>query len=252
MVLFVKAWAKRRKINSSYSGTLSSYGYVLMVLHYLVNVAQPPVCPNLQLCWRPEHAHPDPPTALALTLINGYEVRFWRDENAIRADATQGRLTANRQPLGALLRGFFQYYASPGYGIRSFNWMGEVLSLRTPGGICTKQMKGWTGAKSTLMDGREVRHRYLFAIEDPFEWDHNVARTVTHYGIVAIRDEFRRAWRIIAAVGGGRVPEGELFEAVVEATPPVTPAPSQPASVVTITAEEDRENMKPVSDLGGW
>lgn len=63
---------------------------------------------------------------------------------------------------------------------------------------------------------REVRHRYLFAIEDPFELDHNVARTVTHHGIVAIRDEFRRAWRIITAIGQGRPPEGQLFDAVVE------------------------------------
>ncbi|KAK3203520.1 hypothetical protein GRF29_112g1561921 [Pseudopithomyces chartarum] len=45
MILFVKAWAKRRKINSAYSGTLSSYGWVLMVLHYLVNIVSPPCVP---------------------------------------------------------------------------------------------------------------------------------------------------------------------------------------------------------------
>lgn len=49
----------------------------------------------------------------------------------------------------------------------------------------------------TVEETKEVRHRYLFAIEDPFELDHNVARTVTHNGIVSIRDEFRRAWHII-------------------------------------------------------
>ncbi|KAF2500237.1 hypothetical protein BU16DRAFT_523048 [Lophium mytilinum] len=251
MVLFVKAWAKRRKINSSYSGTLSSYGYVLMVLHYLVNVANPPVCPNLQLAWNPTQENADPAKALADTLINGYEVRFWRDEAAIKREALQGKLTSNRQPLGALLRGFFQYYATPGYGVRSFNWMNEVLSLRTQGGIRTKQMKGWTGAKSTLMDGREVRHRYLFAIEDPFEWDHNVARTVTHNGIVAIRDEFRRAWRIISAVGSGMQPEGELFEAVVEMQPIKTPPLTPPPTTVE-TAESLDANVNVVGEKGGW
>ncbi|KAF2280030.1 PAP/OAS1 substrate-binding domain-containing protein [Westerdykella ornata] len=227
MVLFVKSWAKRRKINNSYSGTLSSYGWVLMVLHYLVNIAQPPVCPNLQLSWRPGPTSADSlGQMLAGTTVDGYTVRFWRNEQEILEAARQGRLTRNTQSLGALLRGFFQYFAAlpaynPGYisGPRapSFYWTTEVLSLRTPGGILTKQEKGWTGAKTTTVEGKEVRSRYLFAIEDPFELDHNVARTVTHNGIVAIRDEFRRAWRILVDVGRGLAPaEGGLFDEVVQ------------------------------------
>ncbi|GME42066.1 pap oas1 substrate-binding domain-containing protein [Neofusicoccum parvum] len=49
MVIFVKAWAKTRKINSSYNGTLSSYGYALMVLHYLIRIPEEPVTLDLQL-----------------------------------------------------------------------------------------------------------------------------------------------------------------------------------------------------------
>jgi terminal uridylyltransferase len=37
-----------RKINSPYQGTLSSYGYVLMVIYFLVHVKNPAVLPNLQ------------------------------------------------------------------------------------------------------------------------------------------------------------------------------------------------------------
>ena len=37
-----------RKINSPYQGTLSSYGYVLLVIYFLVHVKNPPVLPNLQ------------------------------------------------------------------------------------------------------------------------------------------------------------------------------------------------------------
>lgn len=37
-----------RKINSPYSGTLSSYGYVLLVIFFLVHVKNPPILPNLQ------------------------------------------------------------------------------------------------------------------------------------------------------------------------------------------------------------
>lgn len=48
MVLFLKVWSKRRKINSPYQGTLSSYGYVLLVIYFLVHVKNPAVLPNLQ------------------------------------------------------------------------------------------------------------------------------------------------------------------------------------------------------------
>jgi terminal uridylyltransferase len=250
IVLFVKHWAKVREVNSPYRGTLSSYGYVLMVFHYLVNIVQPFVCPNLQhlaRASRPDLPHHEMDDTM---VCKGKDVRFWRDEQEILRLAGQGLLNQNQDSVGQLLRGFFEYFAqsqllstAPG---RGFDWGRDVLSLRTPGGILTKQTKGWTGAKTVLENQshsspamplptpqdsvpspvdhakpgdtlvvpkpptsapkpagevKEVRHRYLFAIEDPFELEHNVARTVTHNGIVAIRDEFRRAWRIIRNAG---------------------------------------------------
>ena len=207
VVLFVKAWAKRRKINSPYHGTLSSYGYVLMVLHYLVNVAQPSVAPNLQVTRKALQDKSSENEAM----VDGYNVRFWRSESEIMDLAKRGMLTHNRDDsVGSLLRGFFQYFAHPHAG---FSWSTDVLSLRTEGGLLSKAQKGWTGAKTVVstptapgQEQKEVRHRYLFAIEDPFEIDHNVARTVVHNGIVAIRDEFRRAHVIIqsAGIGDGR------------------------------------------------
>ena len=211
MIIVVKAWAKNRKINSSYHGTLSSYGYVLMALHYLMNVVQPPIIPNLQLV--PLASPPENDYGL-----NGYNVRFWRSEQEILEAARRGQLTHNHlDTVGSLLRGFFHYYAHP-YG-DGFSWATDVLSLRTPGGILRKEDKGWTGARTVLVestvpgeDAKEVRHRYLFAIEDPFELEHNVARTVVHNGIVAIRDEFRRADKIIQACGSGKSSaDGDLF-----------------------------------------
>ncbi|KAI9785404.1 MAG: hypothetical protein M1816_000419 [Peltula sp. TS41687] len=210
MVLCIKAWAKRRMINSSYRGTLSSYGYVLMVLHYLMNIAVPPVLPNLQLARR----RSSKTQGTEELKIDGYNVQFWRDEEEIKRLAHRGELTRNQQSLGLLLRGFFDYYSHQGprviaYG---FNWVTDVISIRTPGGILTKQAKRWIGAKTTTtvnepttsskLVGKGVRHRYLFAIEDPFELDHNVARTVTHEGMYAIRYELRRVWRIICESGG--------------------------------------------------
>lgn len=247
MVLFIKHWAKMRGINSGYRGTLSSYGYVLMVLHYLVNVAWPFVCPNLQ------RLAPAPPPTMSPAefenkfMLNGYNVQFWRNEEEIMHLASINQLNGNPESVGHLLRGFFEYYAQSGPLVTSngkgFDWGREVLSLRTQGGILTKHNKGWTGAKTVYEtqgdatpkaanveqtddtdkakthgskggeEVKEVRLRYLFAIEDPFEIDHNVARTVTHNGIVSIRDEFRRAWRLIKAAGDGTMPE-DLLEDV--------------------------------------
>lgn len=48
LILFgnvVKVWTKRRQINNPYMGTLSSYGYVLLVIYFLEHVKDPPVLP---------------------------------------------------------------------------------------------------------------------------------------------------------------------------------------------------------------
>jgi len=296
LVLFVKHWAKVRGINSPYRGTLSSYGYVLMMLHYLVNVAQPFVCPNLQLLAPPPNPNLSPEQVEETSNCQGRDIRFWRDEAAIKALAGENALNQNRDSIGTLLRGFFEYYAHPNFmssgQCRGFDWGRDVLSIRTHGGLLSKQEKGWTGAKTVievaspsgptptaatpgpsaepLQDGagggqqeqaispgmnsfapgesgalkeappsessnpssgalptptsaqparefKEVRYRYLFAIEDPFELEHNVARTVTHNGIVSIRDEFRRAWRIIKNAGKGSGLQEDILEDVTAA-----------------------------------
>ncbi|PKS05859.1 hypothetical protein jhhlp_007688 [Lomentospora prolificans] len=260
MVLFIKHWAKVRAINSPYRGTLSSYGFVIMVLHFLINIAQPFVCPNLQKLTTPTSGLPGGEIEDQSHYM-GRDVRFWRDEREIIRLAQCNSLNHNGETVGQLLRGFFEYYAQGGplstLPGRGFDWGREVVSIRTPGGILTKQEKGWTGAKTvTVIDQpstdlitqprngqeamgatappaepfipdsgknaitapsshkpqksgeiKEIRHRFLFAIEDPFEVDHNIARTVTHHGIVSIRDEFRRAWRIIQNAGHGRADE---------------------------------------------
>lgn len=257
LILFIKYWARVRAINTPYRGSLSSYGYVLMALHYLVNIATPFVCPNLQQLHRDPPPYLPPDEIANQTICNGYDVRFWRNEKEIANLAERGMLNHNRDSLGKLLHGFFEYYAQSGpltTGGRGFDWGRDVLSLRTMGGLLAKQQKGWVGARTVTEtrtepappptleplpiqtadnvpsasgvgtsrkpvvkeEVKEIRHRFLFAIEDPFELDHNVARTVTHDGIVAIRDEFRRAWRIISSVGKKEVQEGLLDEVVAE------------------------------------
>ncbi len=208
--IFVKIWAKRRDINTPYRGTLSSYGWVLMVLHYLMNVANPPVIPNLQYLAKTEDSwNPDRP----IELFEGFDVRFVQDHQGLQDIQQEMLANRNRESAGQLLRGFFQYYGTN----QGFHWTRDILSLRTKGGIISKGLKGWTEAKWQQGQNKSVRNRYLLAIEDPFEVEHNIARTVGHHGIVTIRNEFRRAWGIIEKIGtDDEVPAEEFLKAVTD------------------------------------
>ncbi|KIM58068.1 hypothetical protein SCLCIDRAFT_16840 [Scleroderma citrinum Foug A] len=178
LVLFLKVWSKRRKINSPYHGTLSSYGYVLLVLYFLIHVKNPPVLPNLQQIppLRPisKDAH-----------INGHNTWFFDDIELL----CQRWRSSNTETVAELLIDFFRYYA------RDFSYNTGVASIRA--GLLKKESKGWQNdlSNSKYNDSRE---RNRFCIEDPFEIDFNVARCVTKEGLYQIRGEFMRASRILA------------------------------------------------------
>ncbi|KAI0033512.1 hypothetical protein K488DRAFT_47592, partial [Vararia minispora EC-137] len=179
MVLFLKVWCKRRKINSPYKGTLSSYGYVLLVIFFLVHVKNPPVLPNLQ------QMPPMRPILHAETHIGGHNVWFFDDIELLR----QRWQSSNRESVGQLLTDFFKYFS------RDFLYNTGVASIRA--GLLKKETKGWQNDldPSRYKDSRE---RNRFCIEDPFETDFNVARCVTKDGLYLIRGEFMRASRILA------------------------------------------------------
>lgn len=61
---------------------------------------------------------------------------------------------------------------------------------------------------------------YLFAIEDPFEINHNVSRTCNFYGVRKIRDELRRANRILRMREGEAALRYKLFEEAPEEVRP--------------------------------
>nr|KJB41160.1 hypothetical protein B456_007G093300 [Gossypium raimondii] len=51
LAFIVKHWAKSRGVNATYQGTLSSYAYVLMCIHFLQQ-RRPAILPCLQVEWR--------------------------------------------------------------------------------------------------------------------------------------------------------------------------------------------------------
>ncbi|THU97890.1 hypothetical protein K435DRAFT_721362 [Dendrothele bispora CBS 962.96] len=180
LVLFLKVWSKRRKINSPYKGTLSSYGYVLLVIYFLVHVKNPPVLPNLQ------QMPPLRPIPKEETHLAGHNTWFFDDIDLLR----QRWHSENTESVAELLIDFFRYFS------RDFPYNVGVASIRA--GLLKKDSKGW---QNDLSAGRynDARERNRICIEDPFETDFNVARCVTKDGLYTIRGEFMRASRILAA-----------------------------------------------------
>ncbi|KAG7447320.1 uncharacterized protein BT62DRAFT_993580 [Guyanagaster necrorhizus] len=180
LVLFLKVWSKRRKINSPYRGTLSSYGYVLLVIYFLVHVKNPPILPNLQ------QMPPLRPISKEDTHLGEHNTWFFDDIDLLR----QRWHSENMETVAELLIDFFRYYS------RDFSYNTGVASIRA--GLIKKASKGW---QNDLSAGRfnDARERNRFCIEDPFETDFNVARCVTKDGLYTIRGEFMRASRVLAA-----------------------------------------------------
>ncbi|XAO24786.1 hypothetical protein I312_103592 [Cryptococcus bacillisporus CA1280] len=179
LVLFLKVWSKRRRINSPYRGTLSSYGYTLMVLYFLVHVKQPPVLPNLQ------RIMPMRPLEEEEVMLEGRNVYFFDDVETLRREWS----SVNFESVGELLVDFFRYFS------HDFQFNNSVLSLRA--GQLTKESKGWVNDIDVGGLNEMARDRNRLCIEDPFEITYNVARTVTKDGLYTIRGEFMRATRIL-------------------------------------------------------
>ncbi|CED82695.1 cid1 [Phaffia rhodozyma] len=187
MVLFIKVWSKRRRINSPYRGTLSSYGFTLLVLFFLIHVQNPPVLPNLQ------QIPPLVPKTKEELELDGHNIWFFDDTELLRKEWS----SANFQSVGELLIDFFKFYC------QNFAFNTDVVSIRA--GLLTKESKMWTTDSDVGSLNEMSRDRNRLCIEDPFETSYNVARTVTKDGLYTIRGEFMRASRILTSRPGRAV-----------------------------------------------
>ena len=226
IAMVIKHWAKRRFINDTYSGTLSSYAYVIMAIHYFQYACQPPLLPPLQTIgkqyWEVE---------LAANYGNEpFEVGFLDDIarlNEIWPFALPN--LRNKSSLGKLFYGFLHYWA------HEFDFRNHVASIRT-GGLLSKEEKEWVpfivkkaneeeqegepsaqASASTAGDSIATQEpiepadvndaakqcdsqrpkipyqRYWFCVEDPFEVNHNLGRPVGRDSLYFIRGEFLAA-----------------------------------------------------------
>ncbi|XP_042511124.1 UTP:RNA uridylyltransferase 1 isoform X2 [Macadamia integrifolia] len=165
LAFIVKHWAKSRGVNETYQGTLSSYAYVLMCIHFLQQ-RKPAILPCLQ----------GMETTYTVT-IDDIECAYFDRVDALRNFGAQ-----NKEKIAQLIWEFFDYWAY------RHDYANAVISVRT-GSIISKQAKDWTR--------RIGNDRHLICIEDPFETSHDLGRVVDKHSIKILREEFERAANIM-------------------------------------------------------
>jgi len=165
LAFMVKHWAKSRQINETYQGTLSSYAYVLMCIHFLQQ-RRPPILPCLQEM-----------EATYQVVIGEIECAYYDQVEKLKNYGA-----GNKETLGQLLSAFFHYWAF------RHDYANSVISVRT-GGLLSKNEKDWTR--------RIGNERHLICIEDPFEISHDLGRVVDKHSIRVLKEEFHRAAEIM-------------------------------------------------------
>ncbi|ORY01309.1 hypothetical protein K493DRAFT_405593 [Basidiobolus meristosporus CBS 931.73] len=177
LVTVVKHWAKSRRINEPFTGTLNSYGFVLMSIFFMQQHGYLPVLQQI----RTDYSKPRP-----REMVNGCNTYFFDDLKCLQ---NHWRPKGGSQEMGQLLYSFFNFYANEVALDRT------VVSIRT-GTLLDRGEKDWH--IYTRSHGRMLYHGgYWICIEDPFQTENNVGRVVNKFGHYLIRQEFKRALSIL-------------------------------------------------------
>lgn len=198
LAFIVKHWAKSRRVNETYQGTLSSYAYVIMCIHLLQLRRILPCLQEME--------------ATYYVTVDDNNCAYFD-----QVDKLNNYGTHNKETVSSLLWAFFHYWAY------QHDYTKDVISIRT-GRIISKHMKDWTR--------RVGNDRHLICIEDPFETSHDLGRVVDKFSIKTLREEFERAANILQYDPN---PSVTLFEPYVP--PPPLPSLVQEGIVSTAEVE---------------
>ncbi|TMW63388.1 hypothetical protein Poli38472_002329 [Pythium oligandrum] len=161
----VKYWAKQRGISDSVNGTLSSYGFALLLIFYLQSQSLLPPVGSVFHSILSEKSLPRVLHRLSSLPLDGLRPSFGSCEE---------------ESVGALLEGFFRFYTG------EFSLEEDVVSVRT--GKPLRKALTWT---------RPVAWR--LSIEDPFELNHDVGRVIfSPKGQELLTNEFQRAYDMVS------------------------------------------------------
>ncbi|CAI4232427.1 unnamed protein product [Auanema sp. JU1783] len=148
--LWVKKFAKVCDIGDASKGSLSSYSYIIMLIHYLQN-CEPPVLPRLQEDFKTD--------STPQKIIEGWDVYFH--------DKITKKKSKNTMKVSELFLGFLDYFSS-------FNYYHKVIQIRR---------------KEELLK-MEKRWNRPICIEDPFDLKHNLGNVVNSKMFLFIRQCF--------------------------------------------------------------
>ena len=226
----IKRWAKARDINNPARHTLSSYGYIVMLLHFLTyhkrdgnglvspvapaegtpefrnpaNMQPTPLLPNLQWIdpmwtnlpkrtpYRELPALPKDVIPHPLEDKKDVNVYFYKPKTPNEKALLQMVYSGQDLSLAILLASFFRYYAY------EFDYKRHVVSLHSTGarGLVEREVKaeleGWRNYSAAL------------TIEDPFETGYDIAHVLRGGYYHRIRREFTIAYSKIADAACGR------------------------------------------------
>ncbi|OEL27346.1 UTP:RNA uridylyltransferase 1 [Dichanthelium oligosanthes] len=197
LAFIVKHWAKSRRVNETYQGTLSSYAYVIMCIHLLQLRRILPCLQEME--------------ATYFVTVDENNCAYFDQVDKLNSYGAQSRDTLSR-----LLWAFFHYWAY------EHDYTRDVISIRT-GRIISKERKDWTR--------RVGNDRHLICIEDPFEISHDLGRVVDKFTIKILREEFERAANILQFDPN---PSVTLFEPYM---PPPLPSLMQEGTVSATEVE---------------
>jgi len=159
----VKLFAKCCDLCDASKGSLSSYAYLLMMLHYLQQV-KPPVLPVLQQIYpegesKPEH------------LVEGWNAWYFTFEDSEELKRSWPQLGFNTCSVLQLWTGFLGFYAA------TFDDKMYVVSVRQRE-MLTKFEKLWNSSR--------------LAIEDPFDLSHNLSSGLSQKMWLHIKKAFAK------------------------------------------------------------
>lgn len=193
MAYIIKNWAKSRNINTPVDGTLSSYGYILTLVHFLQNRSKP-LLPTL------EEILIDPSTNENLldndiffnpSLSEEEREQLLLNNNYIKL--LQEKAGLNTESLSFLLLEYFRYYSW------NFDFKNKVVSIRnvvsyynkSPGNVINNTIN-----KSDKCERNSWFFNDILAIEDPFETWYDVAHVIRPNPMKKIHSEFLRAYSL--------------------------------------------------------
>lgn len=158
----IKYLAKTCDIGDASRGTISSYAYIIMMIHFLQR-CEPPVLPILQEMSDPENAK-----SRRYKKCAQWNTYFYDNLSQLRKTWS----TKNQSLTGALWLEFLCYYTE------KFNYEEHIVCIRKSEPLL-RQDKGW--------------FRRTIAIEDPFELSHNLAGGLNMKNWTMIRRVFINA-----------------------------------------------------------